>query len=47
MRESRRFYDALPKCEETTQEWLGMLMTSLGMKETVKYLPKVAWSEVL
>ena len=32
---------------ETTKEWLGLLMMTLGMTETVKYLPKEAWSEVL
>lgn len=31
----------------TTAEWLGMLMMTLGMKETVKYLPAEEWSKVL
>lgn len=29
---------------QTTQEWLGLLMMTLGLKETVKYLPKEVWS---
>jgi len=33
--------------EATTMEWLGLLMMTLGLIETVKYLPKEAWSEVL
>jgi len=33
--------------DETTKEWLGLLMMTLGMKETVKYLPKEEWSRVL
>lgn len=32
---------------ETTKEWLGLLMMTLGLKETVKYLPSEAWSKVL
>jgi Uma2 family endonuclease len=33
--------------DETTREWLGMLMMTLGLAETVKYLPPSAWSSVL
>lgn len=33
--------------EQTTLEWLGLLMMTWGMKETVKYLPKEEWSAVL
>jgi len=32
---------------ETTKEWLGLLMMTLGLVETVKYLPGEAWSKVL
>ncbi len=32
---------------ETTKEWLGLLMMTLGMAETVKYLPPEKWSKVL
>lgn len=32
---------------ETTKEWLGLLMMTLGLRETVKYLPKEEWSKVL
>lgn len=32
---------------ETTKEWLGMLMMTLGVAETVKYLPAGEWSNVL
>lgn len=33
--------------EATTAEWLGMLMMTLGIAETVKYLPAADWSAVL
>lgn len=33
--------------DETTKEWLGLLMMSLGLVETIKYLPAEAWSEAL
>lgn len=33
--------------ETTTKEWLGLLMMTLGLKETIKYLPKKVWSNVL
>ncbi len=33
--------------EETTKEWLGLLIMTMGMKETVKYLPAKEWSAVL
>lgn len=33
--------------DKTTKEWLGLLIMTLGMKETVKYLPKEEWSKVL
>lgn len=33
--------------DQTTMEWLGLLMMTLGMKETVKYLPRETWSKVL
>ncbi len=33
--------------EETTKEWLGLLMMTLGVAETVKYLPAAEWSKVL
>ncbi|MEN0047721.1 MAG: hypothetical protein AAF806_11735 [Bacteroidota bacterium] len=33
--------------EQTTLEWLGLLMVTLGMKETLKYLPKEEWSASL
>jgi len=32
---------------ETTKEWLGLLMMTLGLVETVKYLPGEEWSKVL
>ena len=32
---------------QTTQEWLGLLMMTLGLAETVKYLPPEEWSKVL
>ncbi len=32
---------------ETTKEWLGLLMMTLGVRETVKYLPEGKWLEVL
>jgi hypothetical protein len=31
----------------TTQEWLGLLMMTLGVQETVKYLPERDWIAVL
>ncbi|MBC7778140.1 MAG: Uma2 family endonuclease [Phycisphaerae bacterium] len=31
---------------QTTKEWLGLLMMSLGLAETVKYLPGEEWSKV-
>ena len=33
--------------DHTTQEWLGLLMMTLGVLETVKYLPAEAWTKVL
>ena len=33
--------------EETTKEWLGLLMMTLGLRETVRYLSKEKWSRVL
>lgn len=33
--------------DETTKEWLGLLMMTLGLAETVKYLPGEEWSKVL
>lgn len=33
--------------DETTKEWLGLLIMTLGLKETVKYLSPEAWSAVL
>jgi hypothetical protein len=32
--------------DETTEEWLGLLIMTLGVRETVKYLPKEIWSNV-
>ena len=33
--------------DQTTREWLGLLMMTLGLSETVKYLPAKAWATVV
>ncbi len=33
--------------DETTQEWLGLLMVTLGLKEMVKYLAAEEWASIL
>lgn len=33
--------------EQTTREWLALLIMTLGVVEAVKYLPKEDWSDVL
>ena len=33
--------------DQTTREWLGLLMMTLGVSETVKYLPPKDWATVI
>ncbi len=33
--------------DETTREWLGLLLMTLGVKEAVKYLPEEEWAKAL